>query len=60
MGLFTPGKAFEVVVKARISQLTGPCLKLVELVVEEIRQIARNGLSKVLYLLVCQVARPQC
>ena len=47
VGLFTPGKAFEVVVKEKISQLKGPCMKLIELVVDEIRQIATVSLAKV-------------
>ena len=39
VGLFTPDRAFENVVKTKITQLKQPCLKLVELCVEEIRQI---------------------
>ena len=39
VGLFTPDRAFEEVVKTKITQLKQPCLKLVELCHEEIRQI---------------------
>ena len=56
VGLFTPGQAFEVVVKQRIEQLKSPCLKLIELVVEEIRQIISSGLLKVVFFL--SLARP--
>ena len=48
VGLFTPGKAFEVVVKQRIAQLKTPCVKLIELVVEEINHVATTGLAKVI------------
>ena len=47
VGLFTPSNAFEVVVKKRIAELKGPCLKLIELVVEEIRQIITGSIGKV-------------
>ena len=39
VGLFTPDRAFEEVVKTKITQLKQPCLKLVELCVGEIMQI---------------------
>ena len=47
VGLFTPDRAFEEVCKTRITQLRQPCLKLVELVMEEIRQILKPIISKV-------------
>lgn len=47
MGLFTPDKAFEVVVKSQIDKLKGPAMKLVELVVEEIKSVVKCGLFKV-------------
>lgn len=47
VGLFTPDRAFEVVVKARIMQLKAPCMKLIDLVVNEVKQIVAMGLQKV-------------
>ena len=47
VGLFTPDKAFEEVVKTKIAQLKQPCMKLIELVIEEIRQILKPIMSKV-------------
>ena len=49
VGLFTPDKAFEVVTKSRITDLKPPCLKLIELVVEEIKQTFASSISKVHY-----------
>jgi len=46
VGLFTPDRAFEEIVKSRITQLRQPCLKLVELVLEEVRKILKPILSK--------------
>ena len=47
IGLFTPDKAFDVVVKQRIEQLKGPSLKLIDLVVEEIKRVFSDSLKKV-------------
>jgi len=47
VGLFTPGEAFEVVAKRRITQLKEPATKIVGLVTEELRNIMVQGLIKV-------------
>ena len=47
IGLFTPDKAFDVVVKQRIEQLKGPTLKLIDLVVEEIKRVITDSFKKV-------------
>ena len=47
IGLFTPDKAFDVVVKQKIDLLKGPSLKLVDLVIEEMKKIFKDTLGKV-------------
>ncbi len=47
IGLFTPDEAFEIVTKNRITSLKEPSLKLVELVVEEMKTILFDSLKKV-------------
>ena len=46
--MFTPDKAFEVVTKSRIVQLKAPCIKLIELVVEEVKNNFATSFQKVL------------
>ena len=46
--MFTPDKAFEVVTKSRIVQLKAPCIKLIELVVEEVKNNFATSFLKVL------------
>lgn len=41
MGLFTPDMAFEAIVKKQISRLKEPCLKCVDLVVQELSNVVR-------------------
>ena len=45
--MFTPDKAFDVVVKQKIDLLKGPSLKLVDLVIEEMKKIFKDTLGKV-------------
>ena len=52
IGLFTPDKAFDVVVKQKIDLLKGPSLKLVDLVIEEMKKIFKDTLGKVPLLLL--------
>lgn len=47
VGLFTPDKAFEVVVKNRIVELKGPSMRLIELVTQEINKNIVASLQKV-------------
>jgi len=47
VGLFTPSKAFDVVVAARIKALLPPSLKIVDLTAEELLNTVREWLEKV-------------
>ena len=47
VGLFTPDKAFDVVTKSRIENLKVPCMKLIELVSEELKQAVAPSFMKV-------------
>ena len=49
VGLFTPDKAFDVVTKSRIENLKVPCMKLIELVSEELKQAVAPSFMKVLH-----------
>ena len=49
VGLFTPDKAFDVVTKSRIQGLKVPCMKLIELVSEELKQAVAPSFLKVLH-----------
>lgn len=58
MGLFTPDKAFEVIVKDQITKLKAPSMKLIDLVVTEVKQTLASGLQKVqhFYCLLSRMA----
>lgn len=47
-GLFTPDMAFEVIVKKQVVKLKTPCLKCVDLVIQELINTVRQCTSKVL------------
>lgn len=47
VGLFTPDMAFEAIVKKQISRLKEPCLKCVDLVVQELLNVVRMCAEKV-------------
>ena len=59
VGLFTPDKAFEVVTKSRIVQLKAPCIKLIELVVEEVKNNFATSFQKVLLIILMGVYCPK-
>ncbi|XP_045595665.1 dynamin isoform X3 [Procambarus clarkii] len=42
VGLFTPDMAFDAIVKGQISRLKEPCIKCVDLVVQELTNVVRN------------------
>lgn len=46
-GLFTPDLAFEAIVKKEIVKLKGPCVKCVDLVIQELIATVRQCISKV-------------
>jgi len=54
VGLFTPDKAFDVVTKSRIENLKVPCMKLIELVSEELKQAVAPSFMKVQNI-VCKI-----
>ncbi|KAM9358544.1 dynamin 3a [Symphorus nematophorus] len=45
-GLFTPDMAFEAIVKKQISRLKGPCLKFVDMVVQELNTTVYQCINK--------------
>ena len=47
-GLFTPDKAFEVVVRRQIAALKGPTDIVVRLVTEEVLKICQEGFAQVI------------
>lgn len=47
-GLFTPDMAFEVIVKKQVVKLKTPCLKCVDLVIQELINTVRQCTTKVL------------
>lgn len=55
-GLFTPDLAFEVIVKKQIVKLKTPCLKCIDLVIQELINTVRQCTSKVLQ--VSNISRP--
>lgn len=48
-GLFTPDLAFEAIVKKQVVKLKEPCLKCVDLVIQELISTVRQCTSKVLH-----------
>lgn len=48
-GLFTPDMAFEAIVKKQIVKLKGPCLKSVDLVMQELINTVKKCTKKVTY-----------
>lgn len=48
-GLFTPDMAFETIVKKQIIKLKAPCIKLVDLVTEELITTLYQCINKVAY-----------
>lgn len=46
-GLFTPDMAFEAIVKKQIVKLKGPCLKSVDLVMQELINTVKKCTKKV-------------
>lgn len=55
-GLFTPDLAFEVIVKKQIIKLKTPCLKCIDLVIQELINTVRQCSNKVLQ--VSSISRP--
>lgn len=55
-GLFTPDLAFEVIVKKQIIKLKTPCLKCIDLVIQELINTVRQCTNKVLQ--VSSISRP--
>ncbi|KAA8585218.1 hypothetical protein FQN60_003912, partial [Etheostoma spectabile] len=55
-GLFTPDLAFEVIVKKQIVKLKTPCLKCIDLVIQELINTVRQCTNKVLQ--VSSISRP--
>lgn len=55
-GLFTPDLAFEVIVKKQIVKLKTPCLKCIDLVIQELINTVRQCTNKVLQ--VSGISRP--
>lgn len=47
-GLFTPDLAFEAIVKKEIVKLKGPCIKCVDMVIQELIATVRQCINKVL------------
>lgn len=47
VGLFTPDMAFEAIVKKQITRLKEPCIKCVDLVVQELSNVVRICTEKV-------------
>lgn len=56
-GLFTPDLAFEAIVKKQIVKLKTPCLKCIDLVIQELINTVRQCTNKVLQ--VSSISRPQ-
>ena len=50
LGLFTPDQAFDVVAKNQIEKLRKPCLNIIQLVSGELYNVAKTGVSKVVYI----------
>lgn len=46
-GLFTPDMAFETIVKKQIKKLKGPCIKLIDMVTEELITTLYQCIDKV-------------
>lgn len=46
-GLFTPDMAFEAIVKKQIIKLKGPCVKCVDMVIQELINVVRQCSDKV-------------
>lgn len=46
-GLFTPDMAFETIVKKQIIKLKGPCIKLIDMVTEELITTLYECINKV-------------
>lgn len=46
-GLFTPDMAFEAIVKKQIVKLKGPCLKCVDMVIQELINTVQQCTNKV-------------
>lgn len=46
-GLFTPDMAFETIVKKQIIKLKGPCIKLIDMVTEELITTLYQCINKV-------------
>lgn len=55
-GLFTPDLAFEAIVKKQIVKLKTPCLKCIDLVIQELINTVRQCTNKVLQ--VSSISRP--
>lgn len=51
-GLFTPDMAFEAIVKKQIVKLKGPCLKCVDLVIQELINTVQQCTNKVQHPLI--------
>ena len=58
IGLFTPDRAFETVVRKQVEALKEPSLKLIDLVVTEIMSTMRDATAKV-HVVVDQILRIQ-
>lgn len=46
-GLFTPDMAFEAIVKKQVIKLKGPCVKCVDMVIQELINTVRQCSNKV-------------
>lgn len=55
-GLFTPDLAFEFIVKKQIIKLKTPCLKCIDLVIQELINTVRQCTNKVLQM--SSISRP--
>uniref|UniRef100_A0AAQ5YCN8 Dynamin n=1 Tax=Amphiprion ocellaris TaxID=80972 RepID=A0AAQ5YCN8_AMPOC len=52
-GLFTPDMAFEAIVKKQVIKLKGPCVKCVDMVIQELINTVQNVRFLLGYLLLC-------
>lgn len=50
-GLFTPDMAFEAIVKKQVIKLKGPCVKCVDMVIQELINTVRQCSNKVTHVL---------
>lgn len=49
-GLFTPDMAFEAIVKKQVIKLKGPCVKCVDMVIQELINTVRQCSNKVTHV----------